>query len=1040
MKYYKIKKSIKGGAFDFSNIKGFKQKANSGIASLKLFQIKEIIEQYNKTNPDNAIKPYKSKTKGYLVQEMIDKKINPKNYKYEQENPKKPVITNVLKKYNSKQYGEEQKEYIKNLNKNEKYKNPLHPLEKYTTKEGTLEYIQLQEHQIKFIKQFVYSNLRGSIAFHGVGSGKTLTAVVCSHLYLKMYPENNVIVVSPSALLFNFINGMIQYGMDIKDNRYSYYTYEKYIRNPKIAKNALLIVDEAHNFRTPILEKEITDAETGEILSTEIKTNKKGHSFMKFGTTPAHKVLLLTGTAFVNKLYDIENLMAMIDARKPLSIQDYYEMMSNVSNIPDYFNYKISYYTISPKSVFFPERRDFLEGIYMDQDFLKKYKDIEYSDKILIGYAQEHFKDRKPNVNGHYGLKAYYNGVLNASNSIDGINNPKIEHIADLIKNKSQKFIVYSTLYEAGIEILMKRLDKDRIKYKLITGRQSSSQKEESKKYFNFYNFGKKDFFDLNTIDRNDQKYINDEYRVLLISKAGAEGVDTINCQNIILLDSQWNDALSEQIIARAIRYKSHFGLPEKERYVNVIRMLLLKPTDKPTFEKITSGNFEDWNFIKKEFDNEKNPVKVQSKKAKEFNMPTNWYNEYKDLKKKRSQGIGRKSLPPVPIPPLKNVENLPNFNIENYKKFNEEQKELYRYRTLKNFENSKNLLNKNFVSDVTNDFINGPSIDLYLLILAKAKTKNIDEFISMLGNNISLFEEYQSKMINYIMKKEKELKRKITEEEQALIYAKYFKVQEQIILNKEFIPKTEETAKKRSTQDKLQQFFTSEKLAEELINNSSIKKNFGKINVLEPTTGWGNLIKPLLKMSKDITIDMIEYDSSNRKVLEDLIKDAPSILRLFDEKDFLKSTPSTKYDYIFMNPPFHLRKGEIPYLIRDTYDYQFVMRAYACLKIGGELIAITGHSWKQSKPFIQWANSKNFNHYDKTNEKFYYNGKVAKPPITIMKFKKLNYDDDNKIFGIEFYSNIASKAKELQLNEIELKSTPKSTYKIYPRRGKRTK
>ena len=67
------------------------------------------------------------------------------------------------------------------------------------------------------------------------------------------------VVISPSALLFNFVAGLVQYGLDKNDNRYSFYTYEKYARNQKIAKDALLIVDEAHNFRTEIKTNEIKD-------------------------------------------------------------------------------------------------------------------------------------------------------------------------------------------------------------------------------------------------------------------------------------------------------------------------------------------------------------------------------------------------------------------------------------------------------------------------------------------------------------------------------------------------------------------------------------------------------------------------------------------------------------------------------------------------------------------------------------------------------------------------------------------------------------
>ena len=99
--------------------------------------------------------------------------------------------------------------------------------------------------------------------------------------------------------------------------------------------------------------------------------------------------------------------------------------------------------------------------------------------------------------------------------------------------------------------------------------------------YFNYYNFDDTKMFNPNDIDTKLHKFINNEYRVLIITKAGAEGVDTVNCQNIILFDSQWNDTTSEQIIARDIRFKSHNGLPEKERYVNVIRVKFCFPNGK---------------------------------------------------------------------------------------------------------------------------------------------------------------------------------------------------------------------------------------------------------------------------------------------------------------------------------------------------------------------------------------------------------------------------------------------------------------------------
>ena len=282
--------------------------------NLKGFQLKNIIEQYNTENPNKQIKSYKYKTIKELNELIKNNKIDISKYKIINENPYKQNV-NLFKKAGVKTYSNElQKEFIISLNQNDRYKNPLQSLNKYINKEGKMEYLEPLAHQKKFILQFIYSNLKGAILFHGVGTGKTLTAVISSYYYLKMYPTNRVIVISPSSLLFNFIAGLVQYGLDKNDNRYSFYTYEKYTRNPKIAKDSLLIVDEAHNFRTEIKSHEINDPESKKKIDTIASQNKRGFNLMKYGSEYCHKIILLTGTPFVNKLYDIENLLIIMQA------------------------------------------------------------------------------------------------------------------------------------------------------------------------------------------------------------------------------------------------------------------------------------------------------------------------------------------------------------------------------------------------------------------------------------------------------------------------------------------------------------------------------------------------------------------------------------------------------------------------------------------------------------------------------------------------------------------------------------------------------
>jgi len=43
-----------------------------------------------------------------------------------------------------------------------------------------------------------------------------------------------------------------------------------------------------------------------------------------------------------------------------------------------------------------------------------------------------------------------------------------------------------------------------------------------------------------------------------------------------------WHDAGTQQIIGRAVRYKSHSTLPVKDRHVNVLKMMLTFPKGDP--------------------------------------------------------------------------------------------------------------------------------------------------------------------------------------------------------------------------------------------------------------------------------------------------------------------------------------------------------------------------------------------------------------------------------------------------------------------------
>jgi len=182
-------------------------------------------------------------------------------------------------------------------------------------------------------------------------------------------------------------------------------------------------------------------------------------------------------------------------------------------------------------------------------------------------------------------------------------------------------------------------------------------------------------------------------------------------------------------------------------------------------------------------------------------------------------------------------------------------------------------------------DILGGSSMtsDLRMFILSKSKQKNIDDFISLFGKDIRLFESYQSKLLPYIIKEEAKLKRKLTDEEQAKIYANLIKAENMNILKTKYVPKTQIIGRIKDT--KLQQYFTNELLAKYIIDKSSIKNNTGKIVILEPSAGKGDLIKPILELGKDTTIYLVEFDPKNIKALQSIV-DKTLFIR---GKNFLK-------------------------------------------------------------------------------------------------------------------------------------------------------
>jgi hypothetical protein len=177
---------------------------------------------------------------------------------------------------------------------------------------------------------------------------------------------------------------------------------------------------------------------------------------------------------------------------------------------------------------------------------------------------------------------------------------PKIVKIFNNIKNnhKNQISLVYSNFLDSGLLSFVKYLElnnyvnyeskENKLKYAIFSGQQTPDEREQIVKLINSPN----------------NKH-GEQISILLISKSGAEGLDLKNIRSVHIMEPYWNYSLIEQIIARAVRYKSHELLDKKEQNVQ-------------TYIYLSDYNKQ---YLQKEKEKIKENLKSKSKKTKKDNI-----------------------------------------------------------------------------------------------------------------------------------------------------------------------------------------------------------------------------------------------------------------------------------------------------------------------------------------------------------------------------------------------------------------------------------
>ena len=428
---------------------------------------------------------------------------------------------------------------------------------------------KLLSHQNKLVKFFIKSKINGMLALWQTGTGKTLLAVSIIHCYINNYIKKKIIIITPASLLITFKKEVLNFKKISKNNlkQIYFFTYEGFLKSKINCNNSLIIIDEAQYLKSSQSKKTI------KILKCAQKSNK---------------ILLLSATPFVNNLYDIEPLMAMIDKRELFNKYIFNKILNDKHLLKNYFNCKINFYKNDPKKSlkFFPKKKEIFYPIIMNNKSVRLYNQVNKNSTMN---NVNNFFDL--NKNDKRNFRSFWNGVRRISggniqkilvlikfikNIQNKTPNKKIGLTAHIIKTHTEKIIIFNHFKKTGSRLIINSLNKNNIKYKIIDG-------------------------SVPKIKRNiivDQ-YVNGNIKVLILSSAGSTGLNLLETGYVFILTPSWNKAEQIQTIARAIRYKSHFNLPKYKWNVLIIHLLLIQPHEKSKFDLLIKDKIKYENIKK---------------------------------------------------------------------------------------------------------------------------------------------------------------------------------------------------------------------------------------------------------------------------------------------------------------------------------------------------------------------------------------------------------------------------------------------------------
>ncbi len=478
------------------------------------------------------------------------------------------------------------------------------------------ESIILMPHQQKVIN-YLQDNpeVKGILINHYMGTGKTFLALG----FAEINQHDQVIILAPSYLKNSWHQQMNDF--QVKDQkRYTFLSFENAIKNinPNMFVDKILIIDEAHNF----------------IKHLNSDDEKQNESFARLFEEArlAKRILGLTGTPIYQDVSDIALLLNLVSGKdlltfsreqfrvnysKKMPVRSFWRGKLFESNIiyitlPVFFSFlsfalfatplaiipgvalgasviplvnnvaaplthyhlregnygeliphiekHLSYFRFeNPSSEDFPSQSIIEKSVPYNtaqMDFFLRYREEDLNAEELT----EILKEKQPLINPSYvavdlsrinkNLKLKPgNGREIGNLSIPNNDNvsPKFISLVKEINNSPGKVAIYSNYYHNGIKKFYDYLCSINMCDQAVIIDPSESDALQAQKI---------------------AAYNQDKKRIILFTFT--EGVSLFKTRQLHILEPVLNQAILEQVIGRAVRYRSHASLKEAERHVDV--------------------------------------------------------------------------------------------------------------------------------------------------------------------------------------------------------------------------------------------------------------------------------------------------------------------------------------------------------------------------------------------------------------------------------------------------------------------------------------